>query len=54
MGKGSKPRPRQITREEESLRTDFFFGKICRATYSRKYATLKRRGLIRRSGRVIK
>lgn len=52
--KGSWRRPRSITREEEDLRADFFFGKISLATFGRRYAELKRQGLIRRSGRVIK
>lgn len=52
--KGSWRRPRQITREEESLRTDYLYGKISMAVFDLRYAKLKRAGLIRRSGRVMK
>lgn len=54
MGKGSKPRPRSITREEMDLRDDYSQGKISLATFNRRFAKLKRQGLIRRSGRIIK
>lgn len=54
MGKGSKPRPRQITQEEEDLRMDYAQGKISLATFRRRYAKLKREGLLQRSGRVLK
>ena len=54
MGKGSKPRPRSITREEEELRIDYSLGLISLATYNRRYVKLMRAGLIQRSGRVIK
>lgn len=52
--KGSWRRPRSITREEEDLRDDYAQGKISRETFDSKYEELKRQGLIRRSGRVIK
>lgn len=54
MGKGSWRRPRSITRQEEDLRQRYFLGQISLETFEREYAKLKRRGLIRRSGRVIK
>jgi len=52
--KGSWKRPRQITSAEERLRFDLFFGLITLGTFNRKYAKLKREGLLRRSGRVLK
>ena len=52
--KGSWRRPRGTTREEEDLRALFFEGKISRKTFDRRYAELKRKGLIQRSGRVLK
>jgi len=52
--KGSWKRPRSITREEETLRNDRFWGKISLATFNRRYAKLMRAGLIQRSGRVIR
>ena len=54
MGKGSRPRPRSITREDEDLRSDYAFGRISFASYKKRYAKLMRAGLIQRSGRVIK
>ena len=54
MGKGSKRRPRQITSAEEDLRWAYFNGRIGYTTYKRKYAKLRRVGLLRRSGRVLK
>jgi len=52
MGKGSQPRPKQITREEEDLRWDAAEGKITEATFKRRYNVLLKKGLIRRSGRI--
>lgn len=54
MGKGSKPRPQSVSREELDLRWDYAHGKISLAVFNRKYAKLKRDGLLRRSGRVLK
>ena len=54
MGKGSKPRPRSITREEEDLRNDYASGEISLTTFNRRFAKLKRAGLIQRSGRILK
>lgn len=54
MGKGSKPRPRSISREEMDLRDVYFRGEIPLRTFNRRFAKLMRAGLIQRSGRVIK
>lgn len=54
MGKGDRPRPKSITREEEELRKDYAFGWISLATFNRRFAKLKRAGLIQRSGVVLK
>ncbi len=53
MGKGSKLRPSQITREEETIRWQLLQGEISHAEFERKYRALKKRGLIRRSGKPI-
>ena len=52
--KGSWKRPRSITREEEDLRWELAEKHISYNTYSRRYNELKRLGLLRRSGRVLK
>lgn len=52
--KGFWKRPRSITREEMDLRGLYFDGKIGYSTYKKRFAKLKRAGLIRRSGRVLK
>ena len=54
MSKGSRMRPKQITSAEEGLRWDLALGRITKRTYLRRYATLKKNGLIRRSGKVLK
>ncbi len=54
MGKGSRPRPRSITSEEEDLRWLLAEKRVSFDTYSRRYNELKRLGLIQRSGRVLK
>ena len=54
MGKGSRPRMRSITREEMDLRGLYFDGKISYSTYKKRFAKLKRAGLIQRSGKVLK
>ena len=54
MGKGSKPRPRSITRAEEELRWEYSLGKISRRKFDREFAQLKKIGLIRRNGRVLR
>ena len=53
MGKGSKKRPRSITIEEERIRWQLAYKKITFATFRKKYLALKKRGLIRRSGRPL-
>ena len=54
MGKGSRPRPSSITREEQELRVLYFNGRIGYSTYARRYKKLLKAGLIRRSGVIIK
>ena len=54
MGKGSRPRPKSITRQEEELRSDYAFGNISLAVFNRRFAKLKKAGLIQRNGRVLK
>lgn len=54
MGKGSRPRPRSITREEEDLRWAYATGEINHTEFVTCYAKLKQDGLLRRSGRVLK
>lgn len=53
MGKGSKKRPRQITREELKLRWDFADGKLSFDEFECRYKKLKKQGLIKRSGRRV-
>ena len=53
MGKGSKPRPYSTTREERNLRDRYAWGKITFLQYERAWRKLKRKGLIRRNGKVI-
>ena len=52
--KGDWRRSRTITKEEEDLRWDYMNGRIGYSTYKRRYAKLKKLGLIQRSGRIIK
>ena len=52
--KGSWRRPKQITSAEEDLRWKLLEGEISVRTFNRKYAKLRRDGLLRRSGRVLK
>ena len=54
MGKGSRRRPRSITSAEEDLNWDLYEQRITKQTYLRRFAKLKRQGLIQRDGRVIK
>lgn len=51
--KGSWKRPRTITKEEEDLRWLLIDGELSEATFNRRYAKLKRAGLIRRSGQIL-
>lgn len=54
MGKGSKTRPKQITREEEDLRWAYAQGRISYNQFFQKHTKFKRAGLIKRSGVVLK
>ena len=54
MGKGSKRRPSAVTREEEELRWSLFQGEITMIQFDASYEKLKRKGLIRRNGRIVK
>lgn len=54
MGKGSGRRPKQITSAESDLRWELKEGKISRVVFNRRFAKLKRAGLLRRSGVVLK
>jgi len=54
MGKGSKPRPRSTSREEADLRDAYMNGRIGYPTYKKRFAKLKREGLIKRSGIVLR
>lgn len=54
MSKGSKRRPRATTREEQNLRDLYAYGLITFKQYEKKYKALKKRGLIRRNGRIVK
>lgn len=52
--KGSWKRPQTVTRAELELRHEFAKGIITEAVFEKEYARLKRIGLIRRSGKVLK
>ena len=54
MGKGSRRRPRQTSREEDALRSDLAYGVIPRKAYDFWMAKLKKDGKIIRSGKVIR
>lgn len=54
MGKGSRPRPQTVSREELDLRNLYAEGRISLAVFNRRYSRLKRAGLIRRSLRILK
>jgi uncharacterized membrane protein len=54
MSKGSKRRPRTVSRAEEDLRWAYATGEINHIEFITCYAMLKQDGLIRRSGRVLK
>jgi len=53
IGKGSKPRPRSTTREEEELRWKLATGHIKFDEFERRYKKLMEEGKIQRNGRVI-
>ena len=50
MSKGSKRRPRQITKEEENLRWLLADGIISFKEFEHRFKTLKAQGKIERSG----
>lgn len=52
--KGSWKRPQTVTRAELDLRHLYAESKISLAVFNRRYDKLKRAGLIKRSGRVLK
>lgn len=54
MGKGSKRRPDQTTREEQNLRDRYARGKITFFQYERAYRKLMKQGLIKRNGKTLK
>jgi len=54
MGKGSRRRNRQVSKEEEELRYDLAYGKIHLVEYMLRLRKLKKKGKITRSGRIIK
>ena len=54
MSKDDRRRPRCTTREEQNLRDLYAMGKITFEQYEVKYRKLMKRGLIKRSGKVIK
>ncbi len=54
MGKGDKRRPRSITSAEENLRQEFARGVMTIRAFNRRYAKLKRAGLLRRGGQVLR
>lgn len=53
-GKGDKPRPSSTTREEQDLRDRYARGRITFNQYEKEYRKLKKQGLIKRNGRVLK
>ncbi len=53
-GKGSWRRPCTTTHEEHDLRQLYMYTNMTQEEFDREYKKLKRKGLIRRSGRVIK
>lgn len=54
MGKGSTRRSCCTTSEEEKIRWQLKEGYISSAAFNRRYNLLKKKGLIRRSGIVIR
>lgn len=54
MGKGSKPRPQSVSREELDLRWKYATHQISLAEFEIDYEELRQKGLLRRSGRVLK
>lgn len=54
MGKGDRRRPSLTTREEQNLRDLYAHGDLTFAQYEKKYKALMKKGLIKRSGRIMK
>ena len=54
MGKGDRPRPQTVSHEELDLRWKYATHQISLAEFEVDYEELKRKGLLRRSGRVLK
>ena len=54
MGKGSKRRPRQTSREEDDLRKGLAYGKISRLDFNVRMSILKKSEKITRSGKVMR
>lgn len=52
--KGSWRRPRSTTRQEEELRDDLYRGRITERTFTVRFNKLRRKGLIKRDGVVVK
>jgi hypothetical protein len=52
--KGDWKRKDQTTKEEQDLRWLYLQGKITLQEFEMEYRKLKKRGLIKRSGRVVK
>jgi len=53
VGKGSKRRPDQTTKEERALRERYAEGGMSFIQYERAYRKLVKQGLVKRNGRVI-
>lgn len=54
MSKGSQRRPTCITAQEERIRWKLAYGYITFKEFEIRMKELKTRGLIRRSGRIVK
>ena len=52
--KGSWPRPQSVTNEELELRKASLRGNITLRQFTIRFNKLKKRGLIKRDGRIIK
>ncbi len=53
MGKGSKRRPDQTTKEERALRNRYATTKMTFDQFEKAYQKLMKQGLIKRNGRVV-
>lgn len=52
--KGDWERPRQTTCEEQELRHEYMLEEITLTEFNEQFAKLKKKGLIKRNGRVVK